>query len=100
MWPGVGKSGSPAPKLTTLSPAALSAFALASIARVADSAMAATRREIRSIRRLSSAAALAERVPSTVLGFETDSPRMVAHMRDDNGIELPRTLLPADGRFG
>ena len=47
MWSGVGKSGSPAPKPMTFSPAALSALALASTARVADSAMAATRAEIR-----------------------------------------------------
>src|SRR5918998_482074 len=44
---GVGKSGSPAPKPMTGLPAALSALALASTARVADSAMAATRREMR-----------------------------------------------------
>ena len=43
MWAGVGKSGSPAPKPMTGSPAALSALALASTASVADSAMAATR---------------------------------------------------------
>ena len=47
MWAGVGKSGSPAPKPITGSPAAFSAFALASTARVADSAMAPTRCEIR-----------------------------------------------------
>ena len=45
MWSGVGKSGSPAPKPMTGSPAALSALALASTASVADSAMAATRRD-------------------------------------------------------
>ena len=53
MWAGVGKSGSPAPKPMTGSPAALSAFALASTARVADSAMAAmradTRRSVRGV---------------------------------------------------
>src|SRR5690606_19505164 len=43
MWAGVGKSGSPAPKPITGSPAAFRAFALASTARVADSAMAPTR---------------------------------------------------------
>src|SRR5215207_6896736 len=47
MCSGVGKSGSPAPKPMTGPPAALSAFALASTARVADSAMAAMRRETR-----------------------------------------------------
>ena len=45
--PGVGKSGSPAPKPITGRPAAFSAFALASTARVADSAMAEMRWEMR-----------------------------------------------------
>src|SRR5260221_4224694 len=44
---GVGKSGSPAPKPITFSPAAFSALALASTARVADSWMAAMRAEMR-----------------------------------------------------
>ena len=43
MCAGVGKSGSPAPKPITGSPAAFSALALASTASVADSAMAARR---------------------------------------------------------
>ena len=47
MYPGVGKSGSPAPKPITGRPAALRALALASTARVADSAMLPIRREIR-----------------------------------------------------
>src|SRR5659263_736936 len=47
MYCGVGKSGSPAPKPITGRPAALSAFALASTARVADSAMAPRRAETR-----------------------------------------------------
>src|SRR6185312_13076430 len=47
MYPGVGKSGSPAPKPITGRPAALRALALASTARVADSAMAAIRSEMR-----------------------------------------------------
>jgi hypothetical protein len=42
----VGMSGSPAAKEITLSPAALSSFARRSIARVADSEMPPTRREI------------------------------------------------------
>src|SRR6185503_11916576 len=45
MYPGVGKSGSPAPKLMTGLPAAFSALALASTASVADSEMADTRAE-------------------------------------------------------
>ena len=45
--PGVGKSGSPAPNPMTGRPAALRALALASTARVADSAIAAMRREMR-----------------------------------------------------
>src|SRR5690348_3378707 len=47
MYSGVGKSGSPAPKPITGRPAALSAFALASTASVADSVMAETRTEMR-----------------------------------------------------
>jgi hypothetical protein len=47
MWAGVGKSGSPAPKPMTGSPAAFMALALASTARVAEGAMAATAAEIR-----------------------------------------------------
>ena len=47
IWAGVGKSGSPAPKPMTCSPAACNALALASTARVAEGATAAARREIR-----------------------------------------------------
>src|SRR3954451_23142431 len=47
MESGVGKSGSPAPKPTTGRPAAFSAFAFASTASVADSAIPPTRAEIR-----------------------------------------------------
>src|SRR4051812_21145506 len=47
MASGVGKSGSPAPKPMTSRPAALSAFAFASTARVALSLIAAIRAEIR-----------------------------------------------------
>ena len=43
MCSGVGKSGSPAPKPITSTPAAFSALALASTARVADGAMAPIR---------------------------------------------------------
>src|SRR6266851_272468 len=43
MYPGVGKSGSPAPNPITGRPAARIALALASTASVADSEMAATR---------------------------------------------------------
>ena len=45
MWAGVGKSGSPTPKSTTFSPRALSSFARAVMARVADSTMASRRCE-------------------------------------------------------
>src|SRR5262249_51173706 len=47
MCSGVGKSGSPAPKPMTSTPPAFSAFALASTASVADSAIAAIRAEMR-----------------------------------------------------
>jgi hypothetical protein len=49
MCAGVGKSGSPAPKPMTGSPAALSALALASTASVADSVIPATREEMRRV---------------------------------------------------
>ncbi len=49
MWSGVAKSGSPAPKPMTGSPAAFSALALASMAKVADSVTAETRFDIRVI---------------------------------------------------
>ena len=44
---GVGKSGSPAPNPMTFSPSACRALALASTARVADGAIAASRAEVR-----------------------------------------------------
>ena len=44
---GVGKSGSPAPNPITFSPSACRALALASTARVADGAIAASRAEVR-----------------------------------------------------
>ncbi|GAA3057355.1 hypothetical protein GCM10020000_44950 [Streptomyces olivoverticillatus] len=47
MYPGVGKSGSPAPKPITGRPAALRALALASTARVADSEIEPMRADTR-----------------------------------------------------
>src|SRR5690242_5421173 len=77
MWAGVGKSGSPAPKPMTSSPAALRALARASIASVADSSIAATRREM------------------------VMSNAILAHVSERPGeIEIPKELLPVDGRFG
>src|SRR3954469_10210374 len=49
MASGVGKSGSPAPNPITGRPAALSAFALASTASVADSLMPPIRAETRAV---------------------------------------------------
>ena len=46
MWGGVGKSGSPTPKLITGRPAARSAAARVVMAIVAESVMAAIREEI------------------------------------------------------
>src|SRR5688572_3303494 len=85
MWAGVGKSGSPAPKPMTFSPAALRAFALASMAKVADSATAATRAEMR---RLGMRHAVIVTSPSPT------SPS------DRADIRLPASILPNDGRFG
>src|SRR5436190_4778932 len=78
MCAGVGKSGSPAPKPMTGSPAAFNAFALASTARVADSAMASIRFEI--------------------LCTTRDSCRPMTDSTTE--ISIPGDLLPADGRFG
>src|SRR4051795_13169461 len=78
MCGGVGKSGSPAPKPITGSPAALRAFAFASTASVADSAIAAIRFEIRGTGRHS--------------GTVTSAPTPE--------ITIPPDLLPGDGRFG
>ena len=46
MWAGVRKSGSPAPKPTTSTPAAFMALALALTARVIEGRMPETRLEI------------------------------------------------------
>ena len=58
MGSGVGKSGSPAPKLITSSPAARRALARASIAKVADSVTAAMRRETARVLEVSSDAVM------------------------------------------
>src|SRR5687767_2459214 len=73
MWSGVAKSGSPAPNPITFSPAAFMAFAFASTARVADSAIRATRWEI---------------------------PWEAMTQRDYRAIRIPPGLKPRDGRFG
>src|SRR6476620_5559033 len=82
MCSGVGKSGSPAPKPITGSPAAFRAFALASTASVADGAMAPTRREIR----------------CDEADIVRDSCRPMGDSSPD--IVIPADLQPADGRFG
>src|ERR1700730_15594278 len=82
MWPGGGKSGSPAPKPMTCSPAACRAFALASTARVAEGATAAALREIRRT--------------SVVEGVVVTG-AMISYVPD---IKIPAELLPTDGRFG
>src|SRR5271157_6022972 len=79
MCAGVGKSGSPAPKPITCSPAAWSALALASTARVAEGVTAAARREIR----------------RSAVGDVTGV--MISYVPD---IRIPTELLPSDGRFG
>src|ERR1700677_1595182 len=98
MWAGVGKSGSPAPKPMTSSPAARRALALASTARVAEGATAATRAETR--RRLPAAA------PPGVVSWRDDMPAMLSHVpsspdtTDSADIRIPDGLKPSDGRFG
>jgi phosphoserine aminotransferase len=98
---GVAKSGSPAPKPMTFSPAARMALALLETARVAEGAMAPTRREIRS--RL-----MVERLPRSldensvaigaVLASTADTlcDRASEHARHHH----PGRPPPADGRFG
>ena len=81
-WPGVGKSGSPAPKPMTFSPAAFSALALASTARVADSAMAARRADVGS----RSSSALGVAVPALMLLSR------LAHAGRTSSTRAPRRL--------
>src|SRR5436305_7608002 len=93
MWAGVGKSGSPAPRPMLSSPAAMRALARASMARVADSSMAATSREMYGVAgmvigRFASSSLLIPR--STVKRMTTPVPN----------IDLPAELRPGDGRFG
>src|SRR5262245_10433048 len=116
---GVGKSGSPAPNPITSSPAALSALARASIASVADSAMAPTRREIRvmlgnappSCRPPAPGGRDGRAVPCGHVpagadrarrrGGPTLRARIVPQMTTDpTAITLPPALRPRDGRFG
>src|SRR5579872_750567 len=82
---GVGKSGSPAPKPMTCSPAACRAFAAASTASVADGETAPTRREIR------------ER---TVVEGPGATDAMIPYVTEAPDISIPTNLLPSDGRFG
>src|SRR6266550_6677771 len=90
MWSGVGKSGSPAPKPITSSPAAFSALARASMARVADSSMAATRREMYGVAGIVISISLPSGISPIVACMADATPK----------IELPPELRPADGRFG
>src|ERR1700683_1867248 len=85
MWAGVGKSGSPAPNPMTCSPAACSALALASTARVAEGATLAARREIRR---------------SAVGDLAVVTGAMIPYVPDTPDITIPAELLPCDGRFG
>src|SRR5271166_5847943 len=85
MCSGVGKSGSPAPKPMTCSPAAWRALALASTARVADGETAAARAEMR--------------WPTAVLGVAVTG-AMISYVTVTPDIIIPPHLLPSDGRFG
>src|SRR5580704_1834645 len=103
MWAGVGKSGSPAPNPMTSAPAARSAFALASTARVAEADTAPTRAEMRDL------------VPVDVAVSREDTmTAMLAHVTNPSAttsgsspqrpatpdIRIPDALKPSDGRFG
>src|SRR6516164_2464787 len=85
MCAGVGKSGSPAPKPITCSPAAFSALAFASTARVAEGATAAARREMRR---------------NSVGEGVVVTGAMISYVPDIPDIKIPDSLLPSDGRFG
>ena len=101
MCGGVGKSGSPAPKPITGSPAARSALALASVLTVAEGVIAAT-------------AAETDRTGGTesveLLGVEERAAEFTGAVSHPNGqkmtaesaadIVLPAELRPTDGRFG
>src|SRR5271156_662249 len=85
MCSGVGKSGSPAPKPITCSPAAWSALAFASTARVADGETAVALAEIR--------------CPGPFFGLVVMD-AMISYVTDPPDIAIPAELLPTDGRFG
>ena len=103
MCAGVGKSGSPAPKPITFSPAACNALALASTASVAEGAIAASRSEVRF-----TSASLPqptphpneEMDPNRAVGSVDSGAMLVAVSADPATIVIPADLLPADGRFG
>ena len=86
MGAGVGKSGSPAPKPMTFSPAALSALARASTASVAEGCERAEQRSRPGARR------------RFLRGVVTGA--MIPHVPDIPDIKIPAELLPSDGRFG
>src|SRR6478735_5865447 len=98
---GVGKSGSPAPKPMTFSPCAFSAFALASTASVADSAIVERRVLVRFTSGEPTCAAAG--APAGFGGLRTAIIRQtvpVSTATDPTSISIPRDLLPSDGRFG
>src|SRR3954454_7860142 len=115
MCAGVGKSGSPAPKPITGSPAACSAFALASTASVADSVMAAIWREIllgltrmfaRRLARSRSNSWEDTVTAGAIPQKDVNSPGAAAPTGHSGAvtttpaITIPSGLLPRDGRFG
>ena len=102
MWSGVAKSGSPAPKPMTFSPAARMALALFETARVADGAMAPTRREIRSRVMASEYCQRRSRISSRIRRRfrRVHLPRWHDFDVSTPDITIPADLLPADGRFG
>src|SRR5262245_2249790 len=102
MWAGVGKSGSPAPKPITFSPWALSALALASTAKVADGAIAASRSDTR-FTGPHAARRTADFLPVFAELVWTPCPLTRPHVDptiDSTHLNLAPSILPADGRFG
>src|SRR6056297_603344 len=102
MWAGVGKSGSPAPKPITFSPAACNALALASTARVAEGAIAESRSEVRfTSASLPQLLALPNGNWASIGRCIRPASRHAGAVSvDPSTIAIPADLLPADGRFG
>src|ERR1700722_15944267 len=99
MCAGVGEAGSPAPNPMTSAPSALSFLALASTARVADGATAATRAEMRDLVPAALDVAVSRvDAMAAMLAHVTNTPATPDATPAD--VRIPDALKPSDGRFG